>query len=154
MNPTTYLPPGLPAPAAERDGLSAPYWNGLREGRLMVQRCAHCGTWQFGPEWICHHCHAFDPAWVEVAPEGRIFSWERVWHPSHAALKSHGPYLVVLVELPLAGGVRMLGNLLGDPLQAVHIGTPVRGVFEAHGEGDTAYGLLQWAVLGTHGADA
>lgn len=154
MNPTTYLPPGLPAPAAERDGLSAPYWNGLREGRLMVQRCAHCGTWQFGPEWICHHCHAFDPAWVEVAPEGRIFSWERVWHPSHAALKSHGPYLVVLVELPLAGGVRMLGNLLGDPLQAVHIGTPVRGVFEAHDEGDTAYGLLQWAVLGTHGADA
>ncbi len=60
----------------------------------------------------------------------------------------------MLVELPLAGGVRMLGNLLGDPLQAVHIGTPVRGVFEAHGEGDTAYGLLQWAVLGTHGADA
>ena len=140
----TYLPPGLPAPAAERDGLSAPYWAGLREGRLMVQRCAHCGTWQFGPEWICHQCHAFDPAWVEVAPEGRIFSWERVWHPLHAALKAHGPYLVVLVELPQAGGVRMLGNLLGDPLQPVRIGAPVRGVFEAHGEGDAAYGLLQW----------
>ncbi|WP_425105755.1 thiolase C-terminal domain-containing protein [Ancylobacter sp.] len=95
-----YLPAGLPIPVSEPDGLSEPYWQGLREGVLRVQRCTHCGTWQFGPEWICHGCHAFDPAWVDVVPRGRIFSWERVWHPAHAALKDHGPYLVVLVELP------------------------------------------------------
>ena len=106
MNDTTtthYLPPGLPVPVPEPDSLSAPYWSGLREGRLRVQHCAACGTWQFGPEWLCHRCHAFDPAWEEVAPRGRIFSWERVWHPAHAALKGHGAYLVVLVELPEAG---------------------------------------------------
>jgi hypothetical protein len=93
---THYLPPGLPVPVPEPDSLSAPYWSGLREGRLRVQHCAACGTWQFGPEWLCHRCHAFDPAWEEVAPRGRIFSWERVWHPAHAALKGHGAYLVSL----------------------------------------------------------
>ena len=52
---------------------------------------------------------------AEGVGQGRIYSWERPWHPVHPALKGHGPYIVVLVELPDAGNVRMLGNLLGDP---------------------------------------
>ncbi|MBR0800363.1 OB-fold domain-containing protein [Bradyrhizobium jicamae] len=149
MNRTTrssYLPAGLPIPVTEADGLSAPYWGGLRENRLLVQRCAHCGTWQFGPEWLCHRCHAFDPAWTEVEPHGRIFSWERAWHPSHAALKQHGPYVAVLVELPHAGNIRMVGNLLGDPMQAVAIGAEVEGVFEHHPTANPAFSLLQWRL--------
>jgi uncharacterized OB-fold protein len=142
----SYLPAGLPVPVAEPDGLSAPYWAGLRENRLRVQRCAHCQTWQFGPEWLCHKCHAFDPEWTEVEAHGCIFSWERVWHPSHAALKQHGPYLAVLVELPHAGGVRMVGNLLGDPMQAVTIGAEVEGMFEHHLQANPQYSLLQWRL--------
>ena len=74
----TYLPPGLPAPVPESDDLSKPFWDGLRAGRLLVQRCSTCSTWQFGPEWLCHRCHAFDPAWVDVAPRGRIrmLAWQ------------------------------------------------------------------------------
>lgn len=144
---SAYLPAGLPIPVAEADGLSAPYWAGLRQNRLMVQRCGHCNTWQFGPEWICHRCHAFDPEWTEVEPRGLIFSWERVWHPSHAALRRHGPYLAVLVEIPHAGGMRMVGNLLGDPMQVVSIGADVDGVFEHHFDSDPAYSLLQWRII-------
>ena len=141
-----YLPEGMPVPVAESDGVAAPFWEGLREERLRVQRCTACGTWQFGPECICHRCHAFDPAWVEVQADGRIYSWERVWHPVHPALQAHGPYLAVLVELPQAGGVRLVGNLLGDPMQAVHIGARVSGRFEHHPNGSPPYSLLQWAL--------
>lgn len=141
-----YLPTGLPIPVAEADGLSAPYWEGLRQNRLLVQRCRHCGTWQFGPEWICHRCHEFDPEWTEIEPHGLIFSWERVWHPSHTALRQHGPYIAVLVEIPHAGNVRMVGNLLGDPMQVVSIGAAVEGVFEHHYESERPYSLLQWRI--------
>jgi uncharacterized protein len=143
---SAYLPSGLPIPVAEPDGLSAPYWMALRQNKLLVQRCAHCRTWQFGPEWLCHRCHAFDPAWVEVEPRGRIFSWERVWHPSHAVLRQHGPYLAVVVDLPEAGNVRMVGNLLGDPSQTVMIGAEVEGVFEHHPDSEPPYSLLQWRL--------
>lgn len=149
MNEThtkTYLPAGLPIPVPEPDGLSAPYWNGLRENRLLVQRCGGCGGWQFGPEWICHHCHRFDPEWCEVAARGRIYSWERVWHPVHACLKDHGPYRVVVVELPHAGNIRMLGNLLGDPRQEVVIGAEVQGVFEHHAQANPPFSLMQWRL--------
>ncbi len=141
---SSYLPSGLPIPVAEPDGLSAPYWDGLRANKLLVQRCARCGTWQFGPEWICYRCHEFDPDWVEVEPRGRIYSWERVWHPSHAALKGHTPYLAVVVELPQAGNVRVVGNLLGDPMQQVEIGTAVMGEFEHHAGGAMPFSLLHW----------
>lgn len=142
----SYLPAGLPIPLPEPDGLSAPYWAGLREGRLLVQRCGHCQAWQFGPEWICHRCHSFDPEWTDIKPHGRIFSWERVWHPSHSVLRQHGPYLAVLVEIPDAGRVRMVGNLLGDPMQTVTIGADVEGVFEHHCHSDPQYSLLHWRL--------
>ncbi|MGB3067256.1 MAG: zinc ribbon domain-containing protein [Ottowia sp.] len=141
---THYLPSGLPAPVPEADGLSAPYWKGLQQEQLLVQRCTACGTWQFGPEWICHHCHSFDLSWVQVAPRGTIFSWERAWHPVHPALHGHGPYLIVLVELAQAGRIRMVGNLLGDPAQEVRIGTEVTGVFEHHLDRPEPFSLLHW----------
>src|SRR5262249_13700538 len=107
------LPDGMPRPVPEADKLDASYWEGTRARELRVQRCHRCREFQWGPEWICHRCLAFDMEWVAVAPRGRIYSWERAWHPVHPALKDHGPYVVVLVELPEAGNVRMLGNLVG-----------------------------------------
>jgi uncharacterized OB-fold protein len=67
-----------------------------------------------------------------------------VWHPVHPALEDVGPYIVVLVELPHAGNIRMLGNLLGDPQQAVRIGAPVEAVFEPHDAAQPPYTLVQW----------
>ena len=142
-----YLPAGLPIPMPEADGLSAPFWNGLRDNRVMVQHCTACGTFQHGPEWICHHCHAFDPPFEAVAPRARIYSWERAWHPVHACLNGHGPYVVVVVELRDAPGVRMLGNLLGDPMAEVPIGAEVEGVFEHHADAKPPFTLLQWRLV-------
>ena len=81
-----YLPPGLPRPVPETDGLDRAYWDGTRAGELRVQRCRACRAFQWGPEWICHACLSFELAWVAVEPRGRIYSWERVWHPVHRAL--------------------------------------------------------------------
>jgi uncharacterized OB-fold protein len=138
------LPEGLPRPVPEPDGLSGPYWEGANRGELWIQRCRSCQAWQWGPEWICHACLSFDVGWERVEGRGRIYSWERVWHPVHPALKEAGPYVAVLVELPEAGNVRMIGNLLGDPRQAVRIGALVEAVFERHDDAKPPYTLVQW----------
>jgi uncharacterized OB-fold protein len=140
----TYLPAGLPAPAPRRDGLDGPYWDAARRHELVCQRCRACGGFQWGPEWICHDCLSFDVGWQPVAPHGRIFSWERAWHPVHPVLREACPYVVVLVELPHAGGVRMIGNLIGDPRQQITIGAPVDALFEDHDDVDPPYTLIQW----------
>ena len=123
-----YLNPGLAQPAATP--LDEPYWSGLRENILRAQRCTACGKWQWGPEWICHHCLSDAVEFEELPATGNIYSYERVWHPVHPALAEQGPYIVVLVELPHADNIRMVGNLVGDPHQQVTIGAQVAGVFE------------------------
>jgi len=141
------LLPGLPTPRPAADGLDHAYWEGARAHELRVQRCRRCSTWRWGPEWICHVCRSFDTEWVAVKPTGHLYGWERVWHPVHPALKSAVPYVVALVELPQAGGVRMVGNLVGDPRALVRIGAAVRAVFEDHADGDQPFTLVQWQIV-------
>lgn len=144
----SYLPEGMPAPAPHNDGLGAEFWEATQRHELLVQRCSACENWQWGPEHICHNCHSFDDLTYErVSGRGRIYSWERAWYPVHPALRERLPYLVVLVELPDAANVRMVGNLLGDPEQEVPIGGEVEAVFEDHaGDGDP-YTLVQWQLV-------
>ena len=144
---STYLPDGLPRPGTGPDGLTEPYWQGTRQGKLRIQKCKGCGAWQWGAEWICHRCHSFDLDWVDIQGKGRIYSYQRPHHPVHPALNGHGPYIVVLVELPDYGNVRMLGNLLGDATQEVKIGADVEAVFEPHDDAETPYTLVQWKIV-------
>lgn len=142
----SYLGAGLPAPLPARDGLDTPFWDGLRDDRLLLQRCRSCERWQWGPEWICHRCRSFDLTYEETEATGVIHSHQRVWHPVHPALVDRGPFVIVLVELPHADGVRLVGNLIGDAMQPLEIGTSVSGVFEHHTDNDPAFTLLHWQV--------
>jgi hypothetical protein len=83
-----------------------------------------------------------------VAGRGRIYSWERVWHPVHPALVGAGPYVAVLVELPEADSVRMIGNLVGDALSPVVIGDAVEAVFEPHDDAPQPFTLVHWKRAG------
>ena len=138
------LPAGLPAPRPSPDGLDKPYWDAALRGELVAQRCRACRAWQWGPEWICHRCLSFDLAFERVSGRGRIYSWERAWHPVHPALREAVPYVAVLVELPEAGGIRMLGNLAGDARAPVEIGAAVEPLFERHADADPPFALVQW----------
>src|SRR5229473_653432 len=109
-----YLPEGLPAPRAQRDGLDKEFWDATRRHELVVQRCNGCGTFQWGPEWICHKCHSADHlGWQKVSGHGRLFSWIRNWNPVHPALKEACPYIVAAQpRLPF----RLLGGVAAGPL--------------------------------------
>ena len=137
--------PGLRQPVAANDGLDSPFWEGTKDHELKVQQCDDCGTHQWGPEWMCHSCNSLAVSWVTIEPVGEIYSWQRPHHPVHSALSDRGPYIIVLIELPHASGIRMVGNLLGDPMQTIEIGAPVSAVFEDR-QGDPNFTLVQWEI--------
>ena len=139
-----YLPEVMAAPSPAPDGRDQGFWDALNRHEIVVQHCNKCRNLQMEPEWLCYKCHSFDLGWKQVSGRGRIYSWERIWYPVHPGLKDSCPYLVILVELPEAGNLRFLGNLLGDPRQAVEIGAEVEAVFEDHKE--KGYTLLQWQL--------
>lgn len=142
--PAPYLPPVLGVPVPLPSGIDLPFHEGLAAHRLTLQRCGACGEWQWPAEVLCYRCRSFDMRWVELPTQGELFTWTRVWHPAREGLEDAVPYLVVVVEIPAARGVRLVGNLLGDPARPPVIGEPLIGVFEDHLHEDDRYTLLQW----------
>jgi uncharacterized OB-fold protein len=138
-----YLPEVLGRPVPLPSGIDAPFFEALLEQRLVVPRCSACGSWQWPSEVLCHRCRSFAMTWEEVPPLGTIFSWTRVWHPAREGLEAAVPYVVLVVALDAAPGIRLVGNLLGERTQPVAIGEAVTGAFEDH-DGSPRYTLLQW----------
>lgn len=100
-----------------------PYWQGLREHRLLVQRCSACGKLRHYPRPMCDACYSMDYAWHEIEGRGRVYSWAVTHHPFHPAFKREVPYVTVTAEL--GDGIRIQAPLVGDEAAALSIGLPV-----------------------------
>jgi uncharacterized OB-fold protein len=123
-------PPWMDITGPSPDGLDTPHWDGLRTGRLLLQRCRQCATWTWSPRPICPACHSLEMGWEPVDPVGTIYSWTRTWQPFTPESTGHLPYVVVLVELPAAGGRRVIGVLAHADGVTPQIGAAVRGEIE------------------------
>ncbi|MEU9105925.1 OB-fold domain-containing protein [Streptomyces xanthophaeus] len=109
-----------PRPVINRDNEG--FWDGVRDHRLLIQRCTACATLRF--PWLpgCNTCSSSDWDTVEASGEAAVFSYVVMHHPPFPAFDP--PYAVALVEL--AEGVRMVTNITGIPYDKVRIGMPVR----------------------------
>ena len=50
--------------------ISAPFWEGLKARRLLIQQCNACAHWNFYPRRHCPVCLEHDLAWREVDAKG------------------------------------------------------------------------------------
>jgi uncharacterized OB-fold protein len=114
-----YLQP-VPEPTPD----SKPHWDGLREGRFLVQRCGSCATLRHYPRPLCSACFSFEHDWVPVAGEGTVHSWTVCHHAFLPSFKAQLPYIVVVADLK--ENLRVNLPLLGVSADEVRIGMPVR----------------------------
>lgn len=91
--------PGRPRIQPETTELTAPFWSGARQGRIMLQRCRGCSAVWHPPAPVCPTCRGLEIEWLTSAGRGRLYSYTQVVHPVHAAVTGAVPYLVALVEL-------------------------------------------------------
>jgi uncharacterized OB-fold protein len=119
---------------------TAPFWQGTRESRLLVQECAACGYLRWPPGPACPECLSADAAWTQVRPSGTLVTYcvyRRAFSPAFAG---DVPYAVGYVELD--DGPRMYGTVLGE-LDTLQSGRPVHAVFDPVAPGVS---LVHWAV--------
>ena len=110
--------------------LSAPYWQGAREGVLTMQQCKSCQQYQFYPRTLCSHCDSKDLSWAAVSGRGKVKSYSIVRRGISADYEA--PYIVALIELN--EGVTMMSSIQITDLDSVAIGAVVEVVFEDWGE--------------------
>ena len=63
----------LPTPITPE---AKPYWDGAREGKLMVPKCKACGKAFLYPRVLCPFCASRDIAWIQASGRGKLFSFE------------------------------------------------------------------------------
>ncbi len=124
MSETTYAKP-LPVITEE----SRPFWEGCRQGKLMLQRCVRCQQYQFYPRLYCVQCGMDTPAWVEVSGRGTIYSYTIIRQNKSPEFRNDVPYNVAIVQL--AEGPRMLSNIVDIDYDKLRVDMPVTVVFDA-----------------------
>ena len=97
----------LPTPT----GISAPYWNGLKEGRLTLPHCKSCGHWIFFPRRHCDKCWSQDLEWKEVKGAGTLYTYTLTRVPTLPDFADEMPQKLAVVELD--EGVLFISDPLG-----------------------------------------
>jgi uncharacterized OB-fold protein len=119
----------MPAMTAE----SQPFWDAAARGELLIERCADCGHNVFPARGVCARCRSRDMREVVVNSSGRVYSFTVNHNPWFPGMEV--PFVLVLVEFPDFPGIRVVGRLRTNDIDAVGIGSAVRVGFEP-GPGD------------------
>lgn len=120
------VPMLLPVPDHE----SIEFWEGCKRHELLIRRCTNCKTFRYPPDPGCYNCGSLEGEWVNIRGQGVVYTYTIVTHPTHPATKDKVPYNVIVVELPEAGNIHMVSNLVGCNNEDIYIGMPVEVVFE------------------------
>jgi uncharacterized OB-fold protein len=116
-----------PKPRPRLDGPERPFWLGLREREIRVQRCA-CGHPRFPASRYCPECHSDEFAWESVGTTGTVETF-CVFHKAYfPGFLGEMPYAVVQVRLD--AGPRFFSNLVDTAPADIVPGMRVRAVFE------------------------
>lgn len=103
------------------------FWTSGEDGRLRFLRCQGCGQYLHPPLPRCPGCGGTDLTPEPVSGRGEVFSFTVNHQPWDGDPE---PYVIALVALPEQEGLRLTTNLVGCPVEEVHIGMPVRVRFE------------------------
>ena len=122
----------LPKPVRNAD--SIPYWDGAREGKLLLRRCQSCGALHFMPRHLCPACWSDRLEWIQSKGTGTVHTFTVIHRAPLPAFASQVPYVVAMIELD--EGPRMVANILGEDARSVAIGDRVEVMFEDRGDGD------------------
>jgi uncharacterized protein len=123
MNVST---PRKPRPAV--NPWAQPFWDGAREGRLMIQRCEDCAVHVFYPRVSCPSCSSERLGWLQASGRGTVYSYTVVKNNAPSAFAGDVPYVVAVIRLE--EGVQMLSNLVDWTEDALCCDMPVEVVFE------------------------
>jgi uncharacterized OB-fold protein len=132
----TAFPDRVLKPQPRVNALSRPFWEGLNEGRLMLQRCRapDCGKAIFYPRVCCPFCNGAEVEWFKAKGTGRILSHTTVRRTHHDGFIADAPYVFAAVEVD--EGPCLYAQIPGAPVDgALLIDAPVLVDFVDHGPG-------------------
>lgn len=100
------------------------YWQGLRDGNLLIQKCQSCSTLRHPPQPMCESCQSLEWDTVKASGKGTIYTYTVMHYPEIPPFDY--PNIIVLVELE--EGIRIASQLINAKPDEVEIGKAVEMV--------------------------
>ncbi|HVY42781.1 MAG TPA: Zn-ribbon domain-containing OB-fold protein [Hyphomicrobiaceae bacterium] len=105
---------------------SEAYWEGARNGKLLLRHCTSCDRVHHYPRALCPHCFSDKLDWKEASGKGKIYTYS-------VMRRAPEPYVIAYVTLD--EGVSMMTNIVDCDFDKVRIDQPVKVVFKASENG-------------------
>ena len=102
------------------------FFDGLKEGKLLIQKCAQCGTLRHPSGPMCRNCRSLEWTTLEAAGGGTIHSFVVVHYPQVPSFDYPNPVLLVQLD----EGVRIVANAVDTPREKIVIGSRVQLVVQ------------------------
>ena len=80
------------------------------------------------PAPVCPECRAADADWKQLSGRGAVYTYTIVHRPIAAGQQL--PFVIAVIALEGAGGLRMISNLVGVEPHQIEIGLEVEVVWE------------------------
>lgn len=122
-------PAGIPKIMRPAPGISDDtkfFWEGAKEGKLLIQRCKSCGTLRHPPGPSCPSCHSFEWDTLTSKGLGEIYSFVVMHYPEVPPFDYPNP--IALIQLD--EGTRIVGGLTDIDPKNIKIGMRVEVVFK------------------------
>ena len=123
--------------------VAVPFWAGLADEKIVMQRCGSCDRWVFYPRNRCPSCLSADLTWHDVDPRGTVYAVSVARQPTAPPFADETPQVLAIVEL--ANGVRLSTTLVDVDPDTTELGQPVVARFD---HGDDGLTLLRFAPAG------
>ncbi len=107
------------------------FWDGVKDGRLLIQRCATCGVLRHPPRPMCPHCNSLEWDTLESSGKGTVYSFVMPRHPQFPFFEDD--YIVALIELE--EGTRLVSNVVDVAPADTRIGMAVVVRFDEFDDG-------------------
>ena len=111
------------------DDVNRPFWDGCRDGVLLLQRCSDCGHLRYPISIVCPQCLSTAATWEPMSGRGEVYTFAIFRHAYNDGWRDRVPYNVALVQLE--EGPTLISNVVGVEPEEIRIGMPVTVVFEA-----------------------
>ena len=118
----------LVKPIPRPSGTTRPFWDGLNERKVQIQRCDGCDSWVFYPRTRCPSCLSDLLIWREVSGQGVLYTYTLARQPTAPHFADETPQQLAVVELD--EGVRMTSTLVNVEPSDIVIGMRLRPYFD------------------------
>jgi uncharacterized OB-fold protein len=138
--------PGLQRPVPVPTELTQPFWDAAKEQKLVIQKCAACGSLVFPMRARCNVCSSAEPlGWSEVEGKGHIDVHLIIRDSRIRGFRSAQPINFAIIRLDQDPGINFLSNLPGTPPGEFEDGMPVEAVYAAVENSDQL--IPEWQIV-------